>query len=291
MVNLFCHDPEIDMRGQIPHEKAFKNPGIKSFYLATPPITRYLCVHTGNPSLEMRQPLPGIYCIDRIAFALQWQVYCMLLELQRAERAGIDIEFAQPATRISQEPAPEHKLMLTPQNFTRSSGSAGGRVNTLFRVNCPTHSRGFLSHVSTVGFHPYLAGEEKMCEEKRKFKRFKGKEGAFAAFIRPNELMNVGQIQDISMGGLCVRYLSTNEDKKGCSEIKIFGSNDRFIHLGSVQCRIVYDREVPEGSWEQISTRRCGVEFENLSAKHLSMLQDFIDYFAFDETQSANPKA
>jgi len=157
-MNLFCHDPEIDMRGQIPHEKAFKNPGIKSFYLATPPITRYLCVHTGNPSLEMRQPLPGIYCIDRIAFALQWQVYCMLLELQRAERAGIDIEFAQLATRISQEPAPEHKLMLTPQNFTRSSGSAGGRVNTLFRVNSPTYSRGLMSHVSTGKFTSYLTG-------------------------------------------------------------------------------------------------------------------------------------
>ena len=129
-----------------------------------------------------------------------------------------------------------------------------------------------------------------MFEEKRKYKRFKGKEGAFVAFIRPNELMNMGQIQDISMVGLCVQYVSTNEDNKGCSVIKIFGSNGRFIHLDKVQCRIIYDQEVPEGIWEQISTRRCGVEFENLSVKHLSMLQDFIDHFAFDETQSSNPK-
>ena len=121
-------------------------------------------------------------------------------------------------------------------------------------------------------------------EEKRIFKRFKGKEGAFAAFIRPNELINMGQILDISMGGLCVRYLSTNENNNGCSEIKIFGSNDLFIHMAKIQCRIIYDREVPEGSWEQISTRRCGVEFKNLSVKHLSMLQDFIDHFASDET-------
>ena len=55
-----------------------------------------------------------------------------------------------------------------------------------------------------------------------------------------------------------------------------------------MNCRIVYDDEVPEGSWEQISTRRCGVEFENLSVKHLSMLQDFIDNFASDETQTCN---
>jgi hypothetical protein len=125
-----------------------------------------------------------------------------------------------------------------------------------------------------------------MSEEKRKFKRLKGKDGAFAAFIRPNELISMGQIQDISLGGLCIRYLSIDGDKNGCSEMKIFGSNDRFIHVDRVECRIVYDQEVPECSWEQISTKRCGVEFKNLSVRHLSMLQDFIDHFAFDETQS-----
>ncbi len=124
-----------------------------------------------------------------------------------------------------------------------------------------------------------------MFEEKRKSKRFRGKEGAFAAFVRPNELVNMGQIQDISMGGLCVRYLATNNSDGKYSTIKIFGSNDRFIHVDRVQCRVVYDHEVPEGSWEQISTRRCGVEFENLSAKHVSLLQEFIDCFAFDETR------
>jgi c-di-GMP-binding flagellar brake protein YcgR len=126
-------------------------------------------------------------------------------------------------------------------------------------------------------------GEEKVSEEKRKYKRFNSKEGAFAVFIVPDELVNIGQIQDISMGGLCVRYLSTNEDNQGCSEIRIFGSNDRFTYLDEVQCRIVYDHKVPGDSWEQISTRRCGVEFENLSVKQQSVLQDFIDYFAFDE--------
>jgi len=124
-----------------------------------------------------------------------------------------------------------------------------------------------------------------MVEEKRKFKRFKGKEGAFAVFIKPNELINMGQILDISMRGLCLRYLATNGPNEGCSAIKIFGSNDRFIHLDRIQCKIVYDLEVPEGSWEQISTRRCGVEFENLYVGHQRRLEEFIDNFAFDEIQ------
>ena len=118
-----------------------------------------------------------------------------------------------------------------------------------------------------------------MLKEKRKFKRFKGKKGAFVSFIRHDEIISTGRIRDISMGGLCVRYLSMKEDMKGCSEIKIFGSNGHFIHVNKVRFRIVYDQEVPEYSWGS-----CGVEFQNLSVKHLSQLQDFIDHFAFDET-------
>jgi c-di-GMP-binding flagellar brake protein YcgR len=132
----------------------------------------------------------------------------------------------------------------------------------------------------------YLEKRKRMFEEKRKFKRLKAKEGAFAAFVRPNELINMGQIEDISLGGLCIRYLTINEDKEGCSEMKIFGSNERFIHIDKVPCRIVHDQEIPEYSWAQISTRRCGVEFQELSVKQLTMLQDFIDHFASNETQS-----
>jgi len=94
----------------------------------------------------------------------------------------------------------------------------------------------------------------------------------------------MGQIQDISMGGVCVRYLATNASYVEHSTIKIFGTNDRFIQVDRVQCRIVYDHEIPEGSWEQISTKRCGVEFENLDVGRQLVLLEFIDHFASDET-------
>jgi predicted transcriptional regulator len=44
------------------------------------------------------------------------QVFITLHELQKAETAGIDIEFTQPAAGISQEPGLEQKPMLTPEN-------------------------------------------------------------------------------------------------------------------------------------------------------------------------------
>ncbi len=130
-----------------------------------------------------------------------------------------------------------------------------------------------------------------MGEEKRKFKRFPVMEGAFAVFTDPNGLKNMGRIQNISLGGLCLRYLSLDAGEGERNAIKIFGSNGRFIHLDKVHCKVVYDQEVPEGSWEQISTRRCGVEFENLSIKHRILLEDFIDCFGIGPEGQANVRA
>jgi hypothetical protein len=121
-----------------------------------------------------------------------------------------------------------------------------------------------------------------MSEEKRKFKRFRVKEGAFAAFVTPHEPISMGRIQDIGMGGLCLHYLAMDTSGGEHSAIKIFGSNERFIHLDRIPCRVVYDHEVPEGSWERISTRRCGIEFENLSVKDKVMLEDFIGCFGVE---------
>lgn len=130
-----------------------------------------------------------------------------------------------------------------------------------------------------------------MSEEKRKFKRLKVTEGAFAVFIKPDELINMGRIENICMGGLCLRYLSIDAGDQDRNTIKIFGSNERFIHLDKVRCRVVYDYEVPEGSWEQISTRCCGVEFEDLSIKHKIMLEDFIDCFGVESNGQEYSKA
>jgi hypothetical protein len=118
-----------------------------------------------------------------------------------------------------------------------------------------------------------------MSSNKRQHKRFRGKEGAFAAFLRPNELVNLGQIVDIGMGGLCIRYLSTKELEKDNPEIKIFGSNGRFIHVDRVQCKVVYDVELPDSTWNELSMRRCGVEFRDLTVRHVTMIQDFIEHF------------
>ena len=123
-----------------------------------------------------------------------------------------------------------------------------------------------------------------MAEEKRQFKRLKGKDGAFAAFIGSDDLFNLGQIVDISLGGVCVQYLSTSDQQAEHYGIKIFGSNGRFIHIQKIGCKIVYDHEIVGSSWQQLRTRRCGVQFEDLTIRQKSLLHDFIDHFTYDDT-------
>ncbi len=122
-----------------------------------------------------------------------------------------------------------------------------------------------------------------MPEERRKHKRFLGKKGGYAAFLRSGNLVSIGNIIDISMGGLCVQYLAMGDEDHDFTEIKIFGSNGCFIHVDRVDCKIIYSFEIPEGSLDNVTTRRCGVRFENPNVRQMTVLQEFIEHFAIGE--------
>ncbi len=126
----------------------------------------------------------------------------------------------------------------------------------------------------------------KMILEKRRFKRFKSKKGAFAYFPKNGASITMGKILDMSIGGLSFQYFKSSEIDNGCSAIRILGNNGSLIRLDQIQCRIVYDYEVPETSWDQISVRRCGVEFKKINSEHKRKLKKFINHFAVDPAQS-----
>jgi hypothetical protein len=100
---------------------------------------------------------------------------------------------------------------------------------------------------------------KEMNMEQRRRRRFPAGNGAFAAFIRPNDPVIVGRIMDISRGGLAVRYLASVELGEGPAWVRIFGAN--LQPTGRIGCRIVYDKVLIEESWDILSMRRCGVEF------------------------------
>ena len=63
----------------------------------------------------------------------------------------------------------------------------------------------------------------KKIVERRKNKRYKAKEGAYAA-ISPHS-RRLGQIIDISMGGLSFKYIDSNDERSDNPERSIFLSS------------------------------------------------------------------
>jgi hypothetical protein len=110
--------------------------------------------------------------------------------------------------------------------------------------------------------------------ERRNQKRFRVLEGAFAVF-RP-QFTKLGQITDISRGGLALRYPITGNHSKGSFELDIFLSGNGFC-LERVPIKTVSDIQMAKRfSTSSIPMRRCGVQFGELTKSQISQLEYFI---------------
>ena len=110
--------------------------------------------------------------------------------------------------------------------------------------------------------------------ERREHKRFQAEEGAFVV-IRP-QFTKLGQIIDISRGGLAFRYTLTGGEMSGSVELDIFLAGDGF-YLERVPFKTVSDLKMPKKlSPRSSTTRRCGVQFGDLTHFHISQLEHFI---------------
>jgi hypothetical protein len=110
--------------------------------------------------------------------------------------------------------------------------------------------------------------------ERRRHKRFQAEEGAYAA-VRP-QYDKIGQIIDVSRGGLAFRYMISGGQEDASSELDIFLIGDGF-HLDKVPFQTVSDEGIPErlspGSQKM---RRCGVQFGELTQMQILKLKEFI---------------
>jgi len=110
--------------------------------------------------------------------------------------------------------------------------------------------------------------------ERRKHKRFQPKEGAYAA-VRP-QYDKIGQIIDVSRGGLAFRYMVCGSQEDKSSELDIFLIGDGF-HLDKVPFQTVWDQEIRERSCAGSQRmRRCAVQFEELTQMQTLQLEEFI---------------
>ncbi len=114
--------------------------------------------------------------------------------------------------------------------------------------------------------------------EKRRFRRFQAPQSAFALLRGPDG--RLGQIIDISKGGLAFRYVGNGRQPRSSFQLDIFLANNDF-HLEKVSFRTVSDFEVSKQALtHSVIMRRCGGQFDELNQDHVSRLEYFIENYA-----------
>ena len=129
----------------------------------------------------------------------------------------------------------------------------------------------------------FARGKEPMqsFEEKRKFKRYEGKEGhdVFVA-VRP-AFVRIGALKDISLSGLGFKYSITDEhtplsDKEAPVSIDLFVSNNGF-YLSNLKCKLAYDKF--EESYSFMQFRQCGLAFHDPTPQQKEQITHFLEHY------------
>nr|MBF0222586.1 PilZ domain-containing protein [Desulfobulbaceae bacterium] len=111
-------------------------------------------------------------------------------------------------------------------------------------------------------------------DERRRFKRFKVKQES--SFVMSSEWPALGEIVDISEGGLSFGYTDTQKWPSllaGCC--MVFGSHDSC--LNNIQMETVSDRAIPTDlPSDGPVARRRGIKFGELSKEQKFLLDCFI---------------
>jgi len=117
----------------------------------------------------------------------------------------------------------------------------------------------------------------KRTVERRRNKRYKAVEGAYAA-ISPNS-HKLGQILDISMGGLSFKYIDTSSDEKESErspENAVFLSSMGY-YVGDLPFKTISDYEITNApSFSSMKVRKRHVQFTDLSFKQLFDLDYYL---------------
>jgi hypothetical protein len=143
----------------------------------------------------------------------------------------------------------------------------------------------------SAAFPPGILGmkQSKNPVERREHRRLRAKEGTLAVFGRPR--VTVGEIMDMSMGGLAFRYAAEDELSKEPCQLDILLA-DGLSHLYGLPCETVYDIETDDSTPVPVSSmvkRRRGVKFGRLTPSQKLHLENFIENHTEGEVEEIQP--
>jgi hypothetical protein len=120
---------------------------------------------------------------------------------------------------------------------------------------------------------------KKVLNERRKHKRFKVKEGAFAVAWPDNN--KLGPIKDISEGGIAFQFIEDGEQTKGSPEVEIFSTVDDF-YMKKLPVRTVLDFELETTvSLNPTPMRQLSMKFGKLNHPQKLLLSFFIQKYTY----------
>ena len=113
--------------------------------------------------------------------------------------------------------------------------------------------------------------------ERRKHERFKVKEGVLA--VSSPDYDRVGQIKDVSKGGLAFQHLVITESTEEPFEVEILSEFDDF-RLEKLPVRAVVDFELDsKGLYALFSIRQLSLQFRRMNHSQKLLLDHFIQRY------------
>ena len=117
-------------------------------------------------------------------------------------------------------------------------------------------------------------------QERRKQKRFNVKRGVLAALVPSFD--KLGQIKNISKGGLAFQYMGNAETAKDSCELEILSIVDSF-YLRELSVKIVLDCEVDtQVPFSSLQTRQVSIQFEELKDHQKDLLSHFLEKYTYN---------
>ena len=128
----------------------------------------------------------------------------------------------------------------------------------------------------------------KEAVEQRRHKRFRAQEGAYVLIRGP--FSKLGQILNISRGGLEFRYIDIGERPEKLLELDILLKANGF-QLEKLPFKTIFDsKATKEIHFISTPMRRRGGQFAALTPKQISALEHFIRNHTVGEVQTVHPQ-
>lgn len=130
-----------------------------------------------------------------------------------------------------------------------------------------------------------------MSIDQRRFRRYRGRREALAIVYQPtsrsssNGLISIGQVVDVSYGGLALSHINSVEKSNFPLYLKIFGINHVSLRMEGISCKIIYDKALKSALYLP-EIRRSGIQFDDLSPSQLSFLEYYMENYTEDEEKA-----